>query len=74
MTFQDFDKQIQNVPHSALKCWEIELPYKTDFQPIIAKAREYGLSTWHIFVKQPTDDNLTPNILMWWDDKIGVTT
>lgn len=73
MTFQDFDKLIQDVPHTVLKDWDIELPFGTNFQPIIAIAREQGLITWHVVVGIASDKNLLPMTNMYWDDKKGIS-
>jgi len=71
MKFEDFDKMIQDVPHKVLKDWDIELPYDTNFQPIIAKARECGVTTWHVIVGSVTEKNPKPVTSMYWDDRRG---
>jgi len=67
MEFKEFDKQLKGIKHKAISDWVIELPFDSDYKPIIAKAREHLLTKWHIVIPQPTDENPKPAIKMYWD-------
>jgi len=68
MKFKDFDQDIQDIPHTVIKDWEIEVPFDIDYKPIIAKARKHMVLSWHVKVGDPTNKNPKPVTKMWWDD------
>jgi len=67
MEFKEFDKQLKGIKHKVISDWVIELPFDSDYHPVIKIARENMLVDWHVLIGEPTNDNPKPPIKMFWE-------
>jgi hypothetical protein len=72
MTFNEFKKELKGIKYRSKKDWEIFLPYDTKretLQIVIDKCREHLLLDWHIYYKDETEEDKTPDIEISWNRK-----
>lgn len=67
MEFKEFDKQLKGIKHKVIGDWNIELPFESNYHPVIAKARDNMLLKWHVIIGEVTDENPKPPIRIYWD-------
>lgn len=67
MEWKEFEKRLKGIKHKVIKDWYIELPFESDYRPVINTAKEPLLLTWHVIITEVTEKYPKPPIKIYWD-------